>query len=128
MQSKTEQELIDIYINPDEYQRAFVNAAEEELRKRDVNLALYNQTKAQKQLIRKKELEKGKPGDPVYIILAFISSFLGGSIGIVAGYVYSQSKNEERFYVYNEETRIKGKIMLATGILVLLATLGWKFL
>lgn len=123
--TKTDQELIDIYISPDDFQENFVTAATEELDRRNVSLDQFKQKREQKEKIKKEQLEKGIQGDPLYMTLAFISAFLGGLIGIIAGYVYSQSKKDGH-YVYNEKTRKQGKVMLALGILVLLATLAWQ--
>ncbi len=123
--TKTDQELIDIYINPDDFQESFVTAAEEELNKRNVRLEQFKQKREQKEKIKNEQLEKGIQGDSLYMTLAFISAFLGGLIGIIAGYIYSQSK-KEGYYVYNEKTRKQGKVMLAIGILVLLTTLAWQ--
>lgn len=123
--TKTDQELIDIYINPDDFQESFVTAAEEELNKRNVRLEQFKQKREQKEKIKTEQLEKGIQGDSLYMTLAFISAFLGGLIGIIAGYIYSQSKKEGH-YVYNEKTRKQGKVMLAIGTLVLLTTLAWQ--
>ena len=125
VETKTDQELIDIYINPDDFQESFVTAATEELNRRNVSLDQFKQKREQEEKIKKEQLEKGIQGDSLYMTLAFISAFLGGLIGIIAGYVYSQSKKDGH-YVYNEKTRKQGKVMLAIGILVLLATLAWQ--
>jgi uncharacterized membrane protein len=126
---KTDQELIDIYINPQDYQENFVQAVIEELTRRNVSLKSYQQERDQKQKFISETLEKGKQGDPLYITLGFISAFLGGFIGIIAGYIYSQSKDKttsQKYYVYNEQTRKQGVIMMFIGIFVLLITLIWK--
>ena len=46
---KTDKELIDIYVNPHEYQPSFVELATGELGKRNINLDSYKQTREQKQ-------------------------------------------------------------------------------
>lgn len=128
--TKTDQELIDIYVNQEDYQDSFVNAAVEELTKRNISPDTYQQERITQERIKQEKLinetpEKGIPGNPIYVGLAFISAFLGGLIGIIAGYIYSQSKKEGH-YVYNEKTRIHGQIMMIVGIFVLIATLVWQ--
>ena len=123
--TKTDQELIHIYINPDDFQENFVSAVADELSRRNVSIERFKQEREQKEKIKTEQLEKGIQGDSTYVTLAFISAFLGGLIGIIAGYVYSQSKKDGH-YVYNEKTRKQGKVMLAIGVLVLLATLAWQ--
>ncbi len=123
---KTEQELIDIYINQEEYQQSFVNAAVGEMAKRNISLDPYLEKRSQREKTIAETLERGVPGDPAFIVLTFISAFLGGFLGIIGGFIYSQSKKDGRYF-YNESTRKKGRIMLVTGIIVLIATLAWKF-
>jgi|CXWL01.1.fsa_nt_gi hypothetical protein len=121
---KTDQELIDIYINPDDFQENFVTAAVEELNKRNVNLENFEEEREKKMKIKAERQEKGVPGNSLFLTLAFISAFLGGLMGIIAGYVYSQSKKEGHYF-YNEKTRNQGRVMFAIGSLVLLTTLVW---
>ncbi|MBI5857130.1 MAG: hypothetical protein HZB42_05730 [Sphingobacteriales bacterium] len=125
LKAKTDQELIDIYVNQDGFQENFVSAAIEELQLRKINIEEFRK---EKELNEIRGLEKkftGIPGNSVYITLAFISAFLGGIIGIIAGYVYSQSK-KEGYYVYDAKTRGYGKIMFIIGIFVLAGTIAWR--
>jgi hypothetical protein len=75
-------------------------------------------------------LEQGKKGNELYIFLGFASAILGGLIGFVAGYTYSQSKqygpSGERYYVYDKQTRDNGRIMMIIGVLSILITMIWK--
>ena len=68
---------------------------------------------------------QGKAGDPIYIALAFLSAFLGGFIGIIAGYIYSQFKQQDNprgdFFVYNEKTRTMGYAMMVIGAIMFIA-------
>jgi len=126
--NKTDQELIQIFTNPQDYQADFVKVVTEELNKRGINEEKYQQEKDQRERIKKEQLEKGRPGDPVYMTVGFISAGLGGLIGIIAGIVYSQSKIKgTSHYVYNEETRKKGILMMFIGIFVFLILSIWKF-
>lgn len=129
--NKTDQELLDIYSNPGEYQEKFVDLAHQELIKRNVPLEKHRKQKESKSNQSNRLLEQGRKGNELYIALGFIFAALGGLIGIIAGYTYSQSKHDghsgERYYVYNKQTRDAGRIMMILGIVVLLATMIWRF-
>ena len=126
--NKTDQVLIQIFINPQDYQGDFVKAVTVELNKRGINEGKYRQEKDEREKTKKEQLEKGRPGDPVYMTVGFISSGLGGLIGIIAGIVYSQSKVKgTSHYVYDEKTRKKGITMMFIGIFVFLILSIWKF-
>ena len=128
--SKTDQELIAIFINPQDYQKNFIQIVNEELTRRNVNLKNYQQEKDRKQKITNETLERGRPGDPFYITLGFICAFLGGFAGVIVGYIYSQSKDKtaSQYYVYNEETRKKGIIMMFIGffVFIIVSMLGLR--
>jgi hypothetical protein len=123
--TKTDVELIDIYINQEDYQEGFVNAVAVELVKRNVSPERYQQKRKEKEVIITRQLEEGIPGDQAFIALAFIAALLGGFIGIIAGYIYGQSKKDGH-YVYDEKTRKYGNIILAIGVFVFLATIAWR--
>jgi hypothetical protein len=80
--------------------------------------------------LKQEQYAKVRPGNQAYIVLAFISAALGGFLGIVAGYVYSQFKHQDDFdvkhYVYDAKTRELGRVMMVIGIFVLLATIIWS--
>ena len=124
---KSSGELLDIYINSDDYQEDFVNTVFEELQRRNIPLENVERQRKKKHQTKDESMLRGKSGHPMYIALGFISAFLGGFLGIVAGYVYSQSKHKGNprgdFYVYDEKTRAKGYVMLVVGIIVLLGLL-----
>ena len=128
--AKTDEELLNIFANSDEYQETFVTIVEQELIRRNINFENARHQKEQKIKLIQEQYRKGRQGDQVYIFLSFLSAFLGGLLGIVAGYVYSQSKHCDnagvKYYVYNEKTRELGRIMMVIGTFVLLVTLIWK--
>jgi tetrahydromethanopterin S-methyltransferase subunit D len=128
--SKTDKELLDIYANPHDYQESFVSEVVRELSNRKVDLASVPQKKPITEEISQKQFETGRPGNELYIIICFASALLGGIIGIVGGYVYSQSEHQDnsgrKFYVYDKPTREKGIAMLIFGIVVPLATIVWR--
>ncbi|MGE9314838.1 hypothetical protein ACLOAU_24485 [Niabella sp. CJ426] len=127
IKKQTDQELTDIYNNPWNYNPTFVKLVEEELRLRNINLGAYTEVREQNEEVRKQQLQQGKKGSPLYILLSFVLALLGGLLGIYAGYIYSQSKikdnNEEQYYVYDEQTRHWGKIIMWLGIGVFLFAL-----
>lgn len=128
--SKTDQELLNIYVNSDEYQDEFVNQTYQELIKRGVPLDKYKKEKEIKSRLAKELMEQGRKGNELYIVLGFVSAFLGGLIGIIAGYVFSQSKqvapSGESYYVYKKQTRDNGRIMMIIGIFAFLITMIWR--
>jgi hypothetical protein len=124
---KTNDELLDIFLNSDHYQRGFVELAVQELDRRKVDITSYKQQKQHDEVLLLEQMEEGEPGNPIWITLGFISTLLGGLIGIVAGYVYSQSRNKElgdgNHYYYDLKTRTLGYGMMLLGITVFIFTI-----
>jgi hypothetical protein len=60
-----------------------------EMEQRGIDFTDLKLRKQHKEAFMLELTEKGKPGDPVYITLGFISALLGGVLGIIAGYIYS---------------------------------------
>lgn len=124
---KSTEELVHIYRHAGEYQERFVELVEAELRSRHYDLALIARERKVKQLIEDKMMTEGVPGSTVFIVLGYLSAFLGGPIGIIAGYIYSQSKHKNHpsgpYYVYDKRTRQLGLGMMITGIVVMFYTL-----
>jgi hypothetical protein len=122
IRQKTDSELKDIFIHAKDYSPEFIQATELELQVRNINIPVSKQIKPKP--VNRKQLEHGKPGSPLYIFLSFVLALFGGILGIYAGYIYSQSKitteDGEQFYVYSEETRKLGKIMMLVGVGVIL--------
>ncbi len=132
IKQKTDKELTEIFINAKEYNPDFVRLAQQELHARNINLDTSKQIKERVKQIDKRQLEQGKAGSPLYIFFCFVLALLGGLIAIYAGYIYSQSKTKttdgEVFYVYNNETRQLGRIMMWVGIAIFLFLLFRQFL
>jgi|GEM_PF-1361843 len=130
--SKTNEELIEIYLKPENYQAHFVDLVIQELNNRNVDLSSYQLKKRHREDFYRNKYESGRPGNPTYITIGFISAMLGGLLGIYAGYVYSRSKHkyigDGDYYVYDEKTRELGNYMMALGIVILLLVLGYNFL
>ena len=130
VQSKSNEELLKIYHDFDEYQDHYLQLVMEELDKRGVDFSDLKLRKHHKETFMLEQSEKGRPGDLVFIVLGFVSALFGGLLGIIAGYVYSQSKNKEwgdgSFYYYDLKTRNLGIGMMALGIFVLVVGFVYK--
>lgn len=128
---KTDEELLNIYTNEEDYQPAFIKLVLVELNARKIDLEKIEVQKKHKREHFDSELEKGKKGNLFYIVLFFISAFLGGILGIIAGYIYSQSKKENsagiKKYVYDKDTRQQGMVMMIIGGLVFILAMIWQF-
>lgn len=124
IKEKTSEELTEIFINAKEYNPDFVRLAELELNSRNINLDISKRIKEDNKQIMNEQLTEGKPGSPLYILFCFILALFGGLIAIYAGYVYRKSKTKnnegQEFYVYNEQTRELGEIMMWLGVAVFL--------
>jgi hypothetical protein len=123
VRDKTNEELLKIYSDFDLYQDEYLEIVVKELDKRGVDFADLKLRKHHKESFMLEQLEKGKPGDPVFITIGFVSALFGGLIGIIAGYIYSQSKNKEwgdgSHYYYDLKTRNLGIGMMVLGFFVL---------
>jgi hypothetical protein len=124
IQSKTNEELVVIYTNADQYQSAFVDLAEAELRNRGIALDSLDRIREEKVNAEVAAMDNGKQGNLIYLILISISALAGGLIAIIGGYIYAFSKQTaptgERYFVYNEQTRLWGQIIFYVGIVVFL--------
>lgn len=124
IKQKTDQELNDIFINAKDYNPDFVQLAEAEMLKRNMNIDESKKVKEKVAELDMKQIEEGKPGSPLYIFFCFVLAIFGGIIAIYAGYIYSQStmKTDDgrEFYVYNDDTRVLGKILMGVGSAVIL--------
>jgi hypothetical protein len=125
--AKSDKELMDIYVNGGQFQERFVALAEAELEKRNVPLDHLRQIRTEKQKVSEDALFIGKQGSPLFIGFSFLVAFLGGIPGLIAGYIYNQSKqtnrNGDRYYTYNESTRKMGAYIMAVGFTVLMISL-----
>jgi uncharacterized membrane protein len=128
--AKGDEELLHIFANADEYQKDYVDVVSNELNKRNINTDSIKIQRQHKEKFTQEQFEKGKEGNEIYIAIGFITAFLGGLIGIIAGYVYSQSKRKDNsgteYYAYNKQTRNKGRIMMIVGFFALVLISLWK--
>jgi hypothetical protein len=136
---KTDKELLDIFKQPEEYQTAYIELVEKELQKRELN---HGQIKIEIDRIKSENvhrneisdelIKEGEPGDQAYITLGFISALLGGFLGIIAGYIYTNSKRTSlsgaKYHTYNKRTRDLGSAMMIIGLVVLVFSLLYRIL
>ena len=129
---KPDADLLQMYKQFDQYQEPFVNELEIEMHKRGIDYATIKLQNQHRKQAMTEILEKGQPGDKIFIILGFISACLGGLLGIVAGYVYNRSKRTglsgERYFAYDQKTRDLGGAMMFVGLLVFIFSLFWRFM
>jgi|SRR6266498_2198038 len=130
IENKSDEELLKIYSDFDQYQDGHIELVSKELDRRQVDFSNLKLRRQHKEAFIAEQLEKGKPGDPVFITLGFISALFGGLIGIVAGYIYCQSRNKElgdgTHYYYDLKTRNFGTGMMILGISVLVIGVVYK--
>jgi len=123
VKSKTNEELVDIYVNAADYQPEFLALAEAEVVKRNIPLESLKSIREQKESIDERILEIGEQGNVFWILLGFLASLAGGAVGIIVGYNFAYSKREnlkgEEIFYYNETTRKYGRWMLTFGCLIL---------
>ncbi len=127
IKSKTNEELIDIYITPNSYQPEFVSLVFNEINKRNLPVDVINKIKGEKQKVEISNLAVGKQGSPLYIAVCFCLALFGGIPAIISGYIYGFSKHKgpdgNSYFVYNEGTRKLGYGILGTGIIMTLIEL-----
>jgi hypothetical protein len=101
---KSDADLIACYKNAEQYQESYIAEVEEELKRRGIEYGNYKIENERRKQMLDELVEKGEPGNRTFITIGFISAFLGGFIGIVAGWVYSRSKRTSlsgnRYYAY----------------------------
>ncbi len=128
--AKTNEELIDIYINPEFYQPEFVALTLKEINRRNLPVDAMNKIKAEKEKVEVSTMQVGKQGNSIYIAICFCLALLGGIPAMISGYIYGFSKHKgpdgNSYFVYNESTRKLGYGILAVGVLMALIELQFR--
>jgi hypothetical protein len=131
VKEKTDNELLDIYMNSKDYQVEFVNLVTEEITHRNLSIDTLDEIRSKKVEENDNLLVLGRKGNSAYLVLIAISSLLGGLIGIIGGYIYAYStvvdSQGNKLYVYDESTRKWGRIILGVGVVMLFLILVSKF-
>ncbi len=126
----TDEELLDIQAKPDEWGEFDLILSRKILASRGKDIS-----DEEIDTLREKRLEElSKPEDKQtgWILLGYITSLLGGVLGMTIGYILWKQKktlpNGQKVYTYREEDRNHGKIMLIIGVVVFPALfLVWNF-
>jgi len=132
VKKKTDDELLDIYVNAHDYQPVFVNLVENELANRNIPTNQIQKVRKKACEINNKEVEQKEKNKPIWGGLFFVTAivmFLGGIIlgsmiyVITVGciYVYSKKENSDGkvVFIYSEQKRKNGKWMIIVGGVVL---------
>jgi len=131
IKNKANTELLHIFSNSDQYQDEYMAIVLKELEDRGVSYDNLKLKKKHKEVFVLEQAKKGEPGNPIFIAIGFISVLLGGILGIVAGWIYFFSKNEEvdnETYYYDSKTRDLGMCMMVLGIIVFIISIAYKFI
>ncbi len=116
----TNEELYDLLLKPDEWSEIDQKLAYKILNDRGQNITeeLLNSLKRQ----RYAELEKPEKSQSTWIVLGYISSLLGGILGIFIGWhMWKSTKtlpDGKLVYTFNENDRGHGKFMLIVGSII----------
>jgi hypothetical protein len=116
----TNEELYDVLLKSDEWSVFDFKLAQKILtnRGKTIDLEMLSSLKKERLKILAKPEENQKP----WIIAGYISSFLGGGLGILIGYSIWTSKktlpNGERIYSYNNIDREHGKTIFIIGLII----------
>ena len=128
----SDKELSEIIMNSDEWHESYITKAKEELNKRGIKIK-----EDEINLHMAEKLEALKIGTEVHPAVIFILwltvifavpflflGFFGGIfafIGTISGYYFwymkSKAFNNEKYYVFNKNTRMHGKYMFFTGLI-----------
>lgn len=122
------EELMDILAKPDEWNEFDYVLAKKILadRGKDVNEENLKHLKE----LRINQLAQHATISKTWLVIAYISAFLGGVLGVFTGWHLSKSMkvlpNGQRVYTYDDEVRDHGKqLMLIGGVVLVLTTLAY---
>ncbi len=126
----TDEELIDIQAKPDEWGDFDLILSRKILASRGKDIS--DERIAELRNKRLSELAQPEPKQTGWIVLGYITSILGGMLGMTIGYILWKQKktlpNGQKVYTYREEDRSHGKIMLVIGAVVFPALfIIWNF-
>lgn len=126
----TDQELYDVVSKPDEWNELDYKLAAKILRERgrDVSDATIEKLKEE----RIKTLAKPESGGAVWIIIGYLSAFIGGALGIFIGWHLSSFKKTlpdgRRVKAYTPSARQHGSIILMIGIVAFIVWMSLAIL
>jgi hypothetical protein len=121
-------ELIEVVAEPDAWCDFDYQLAKKILKDRGVEISgPVEQTLHEKRL---RELSTEEKGNTIWMVVGYISAFLGGLLGIAIGLNLWRAKrtlpNGERVFVYNEKDRMHGMVIACVGIIVFVGVIVWS--
>ena len=124
VEEKTDDELVELFLNASDYQSDFIKQVEAQIVKRNIPLNSLKSIKEQKDSLEENKIEIGKQGSQFWLVFYLMGSlFTYGILGIVGGYQYTYSKHTntdgDEFFVYNDSTRKYGKWISIIGGVIL---------
>ena len=134
VKKKTDDELLDIYVNAHDYRPTFVNLVENELANRNILIDQVQKIRKKACEVNDKEIEQEKKEEPIWkrlllwIVCCFVmyigGLLLGCMIYLIIGgctNLYSKKKNSdgEIVFTYSEQKRKNGKWMVTIGSVAL---------
>lgn len=128
--SFSDDELIDVVSKSDEWNKFDVSLAKKLLKERGKEITAEEiENIKQQRIIELSEPEESQKG---YVILGYLSAFLGGLLGIFIGWHLLTYKkilpNGNRIYAYSENDRKQGNRILIIGIIFLVFWIAIKIL
>jgi len=119
LNSYSDDEIIEIILNPSDWHRSFVLEAKKIVTERGIQINENEISDNEKEKLEKIKLGIS-PKKFIYYFFWFLA-VVGGYIGLIAGYYYWRGKlkafDGNRYFMYNKRTRFYGKWMFITGIL-----------
>ena len=117
----TDDELIEVITKSDEWNKFDISLAKKLLKDKGKEITPEKIEEIKRQRII--ELSKPEEGQKGYIILGYITAFLGGLLGIFIGWhllTYKKTlPNGNRIYAYSENDRKQGNRILTIGYIFL---------
>lgn len=118
--SYTNDELLNVLVEKDEWNETDVLLSEKILIDRGVTID-FNKI-AQQSEERNAELSKPKGGQAFWVVIGYISAFLGGFLGLVIGYFIWKAKNKlpngKKVPAYSEKLRKHGLAIFLISLIV----------
>jgi len=124
----SDDELTEIIVKPNEWSNYDYKVAELLLKDRGVNISPRFIESIKKQ--RYNELQEKDSYSPTWIVVGYITAFLGGLLGFAIGlslwFMKRKLPNGDKVFIYNDSDRLHGKRITILGLMMLLIYIGLK--
>ena len=118
----SDQELIEVLEKSDEWNKFDVELAHKLLKERGTEITAENLKEIRSSRIA--ELSKPDESQRIYIIVGYITAFLGGVLGVFIGWHLATFKktlpNGSRVYAYSDYDRKQGNRILSIGVIAII--------